>query len=91
MHSPVADYYSGGSIHQYHISPRPLDVYNMQAIQEVAEVSKKRIVPLSADLEQIRQTIDRNYKLYGDVEKKPGKAAPQETELAKGIKTFQNV
>jgi len=57
------------------------DVNNMQAIQEMADVSKKRIVPLPADPDQIRQAIDYNYKLFAETDKQSGKAAPKETKL----------
>jgi len=59
------------------------DIYNMQAIQEMAAVSKKRIVPLTADPEQIRQAVEYRYKSksYGEVEKQLSKLTPpKETE-----------
>jgi general secretion pathway protein E len=53
------------------------DVNNMLAIQEMAAVCKKRIAPVRADLYQIRQAIDYNYKSYGEVEKQLNKMTPQ--------------
>jgi len=63
------------------------DVYNMQALQEVEAVSKKRIVPLSADPDQIRKTIDYNYKAksYGEVEKQLSKVATQTKVVEKVV------
>ncbi len=45
------------------------DIKNIQAIQEMAAVSKKRIVPVQAEAEQIRQAIDYNYTSYDEIEK----------------------
>ncbi len=53
------------------------EVHDMLAIQEMAAVCKKRIVPVSADPTQISQAIDYNYKSYGEVEKQLSKVAPQ--------------
>lgn len=53
------------------------DAHNILAIQEMAAVCKKRIVPVTADTAQIRQAIDYNYKSYGEVEKQLSKVAPQ--------------
>ena len=55
------------------------DINNIQAIQEMAAVSKKRIVPVPAEPTQIRQAIDNNYKSYDEVEKQLSKMAPVHT------------
>ncbi|HEY96340.1 MAG TPA: type II/IV secretion system protein [Dehalococcoidia bacterium] len=52
------------------------DINNIQAIQEIAAVSKKRVVPVPAEPTQIRQAIDYNYKSYDEVEKQLSKMAP---------------
>jgi len=63
------------------------DVNNMQAIQEVATVTKKRVVPLPADPDQIRRTIDYNYKAksYGEVEKQLSRVAPQRATVERAV------
>ena len=45
------------------------DVHDMLAIQEMAAVSRKRIVPVLADPDQIRQAIDYNYASFSEVER----------------------
>ena len=45
------------------------DIKNIQAIQEMAAVSKKRIIPVPAEANQIHQAIDYNYKSYDEIEK----------------------
>jgi len=61
------------------------DINNMMAIQEIAAVSKKRIVPVSADPEQIRQTIDYSYSSSGEIEKQLSKVATQTKVVEKAI------
>jgi len=55
------------------------DVNNMLALQEMAAISKMRVVPVMADLAQIREAIDYNYKSYGEVEKQLNKVVPATT------------
>ena len=63
------------------------DVYDMQAIQEIAAVCRKRIVPLPADPDQIRQAINHSYKSksYGEVEKQLNRIAPEQKTVEKVV------
>jgi len=64
------------------------DVANMQAIQEMAAVSKKRIVPLTAEPDKIRQAVEFHYKSksYGEVEKQLRRVAAQQQKTVERVR-----